>query len=81
MGLRAKLVVIFLALLSCAIVTVSAASLDRTTRAMARGLLASGDRVAKETFEQMRGALAKGARDSAATLRIDGGLRTAMQSS
>jgi len=81
MGLRAKLVVIFLALLSCAIVTVSAASLDRTTRAMARGLLASGDRVAKETFEQMRGALTKGARDPAATLRIDRGLRTAMQSS
>jgi len=81
MGLRAKLVVIFLVLLSCAIVAVSAASLDRTTRAMARGLLDSGDRVAKETFEQMRGELARGARDPAAALHGDRGLRTAMQSS
>jgi signal transduction histidine kinase len=81
MKLRTKLVVIFFALLSCAILAVSIASLDRTIRVLARGLLDSGDGVAKEVFEQMRGALGAAARDPAAALRNDRGLRTAMQSS
>jgi two-component system sensor histidine kinase VicK len=81
MGIRAKLVGSFFALLSCAILAVSLLSLDRSLRVMVRGLLDSGDRVAKDTFEQMRGALAAGGADPARALGADRGLRTAMQSS
>src|SRR5271156_5779004 len=81
MGIRAKLVGSFFALLSCAILAVSLLSLDRSLRVMVLGLLDSGDRVAKDTFEQMRGALAAGGPDPARALGADRGLRTAMQSS
>lgn len=79
MGLRAKLVATLFALLCGAVAAVGIVSLDRTVRVMAQGLVNSGDRIAKETFEQMRGALGGGGRDPLAVLRGDRGLRSAMQ--
>lgn len=80
MGLRVKLASTFLILLVLATLAISIASLDRTLRVMARSLNASGDRVTKEIFEQMRGALAAGGRDPVAALRRSRALRTAIDS-
>jgi signal transduction histidine kinase len=79
MGLRGKLVLTLFALLCSSILAVSIVSLDRTLRVMAEGLVTSGDRISKEIFEQMRGALGASARDPAVTLRADRGLRNAME--
>src|SRR5208337_2923203 len=80
MGLRAKLVAIVFVPLICAIVALGIISLDRMLRGMADGLVRSGDRVAKETYEQMRGALASARHGTGAALRNDRGLRTTIES-
>jgi signal transduction histidine kinase len=80
MGLRAKLAATFLILLTIAIFGVSIASLDRSLRVMSDGLISSGDRIAKEIYEQMRDSLATGGHDPVAALRASRGLHTAIQS-
>jgi signal transduction histidine kinase len=80
MGLRAKLAITVLVLLSVAIVGVSTAGLDRSLRVMADGLMSSGDRIAKDVYEQMRDALGGAGQAPVAALRASQGLRTAIQS-
>jgi signal transduction histidine kinase len=82
MGLRAKLPTTFLALLTTAIIAVSAIYLDRMLRLMAHGLVTSADRCSKEVFEQVRLALSDtGTTDPAAALRADDALKSVISSS
>ncbi len=82
MGLRAKIPATFLALLTTAIIAVSAIYLDRMLRLMAHGLVTSADRCSKEVFEQVRLALSDtGTDEPAAALGDDGALRGVISSS
>lgn len=82
MGLRAKLPTTFLALITAAIVAVSALYLDRMLRLMAHGLVTSADRCGKEVFEQVRVALSNaGTAEPAVVLRDDKALKAAIASS
>lgn len=81
MGLRAKLPITFLALLTAAIMAVSALYLNRLLRLMAHGVVASADRCGKEVFEQVRLALANpGDAPPAEALRDDDALEAAIRS-
>ncbi len=81
MGLRAKLPITFLALLTAAIMAVSALYLNRLLRLMAHGVVASADRCGKEVFEQVRLALANpGDAPPAEVLRDDDALEAAIRS-
>jgi signal transduction histidine kinase len=80
-GLRAKLPITFLALLTAAIIAVSALYLNRLLRLMAHGVVASADRCGKEVFEQVRLALANpGDAPPAEVLREDDALEAAIRS-
>jgi signal transduction histidine kinase len=80
-GLRAKLPITFLALLTAAILAVSAIYLNRLLRLMAHGVVASADRCGKEVFEQVRLALANpGDAQPAEALREDEALEAAIRS-
>jgi len=80
-GLRAKLPITFLALLTAAIMAVSALYLNRLLRLMAHGVVASADRCGKEVFEQVRLALANpGDAPPAEALRDDDALEAAIRS-
>ena len=85
MGLRAKLPTTFLALLTTAIIAVSAIYLDRMLRLMAHGLVASADRSSKEVFEEVRRALGEsgtaGMVEPTAALRNDNALKNVISSS
>ncbi|HKD65406.1 MAG TPA: ATP-binding protein [Candidatus Binataceae bacterium] len=82
MGLRAKLPTTFLALLTAAILAVSALYLNRMLRLLAHGLVTSADRCSKEVFEQVRVALSNaGTADPATVLRDDKALKAAIRSS
>ena len=81
MGLRAKLPTTFLALLTIAIVAVSAIYLDRMLRLMAHGLVASADHCSKDVFEQVRLAFGKtDTADPVVALRDDEALKTVISS-
>jgi len=81
-GLRAKLPTTFLALLTAAILAVSALYLNRMLRLLAHGLVTSADRCSKEVFEQVRVALSNaGTADPATVLRDDKALKAAIRSS
>lgn len=71
MELRSKLVTIFLVLLVLPFVAVSAFQIDRTMQVMVNDLADSGDLVADQIFEQIRGALAQTPGDPIAALRAD----------
>lgn len=82
MRLNAKLVSSFLLLLIVAIIAVSAIEADRALDLMVGELVASGDLIAKQIFEQMRATLAhSGGDDPAAVLRRDASLQTLLDSS
>ena len=82
MGLRAKLPTTFLALLTAAILAVSALYLNRMLRLLAHGLVTSADRCSKEVFEQVRVALSNaGTADPATMLSDDKALKAAIRSS
>ncbi|HLH75761.1 MAG TPA: hypothetical protein VKV28_03040, partial [Candidatus Binataceae bacterium] len=80
MGLRAKLVWTFVCLLTLAIALLSLAYLDWNLKLMARALIGSGDRISKETFEQVRMALSLAPNDPQTALQSDPGLRAEMRS-
>src|SRR5689334_21924126 len=80
MGLRAKLPITFLILLTAAILAVSAIYLNRMLRLMAHGLVVSADRCSKEVFEQTRLALANPGVPPVQALREDEALQAAIQS-
>jgi len=81
-GLRAKLPTTFLALLTAAILAVSALYLNRMLRLLAHGLVTSADRCSKEVFEQVRVALSNaGTADPATMLSDDKALKAAIRSS
>lgn len=81
MGLRAKLPITFLALLTASILAVSAIYLNRMLGLMAQGVMRSSDRCGKEVFEQVRLALANsGTAPPAEALRDNAALQTAIRS-
>jgi signal transduction histidine kinase len=80
-GLRAKLPITFLALLTAAIVAVSAIYLNRMLQLMAHDVMRSADRCGKEVFEQVRMALANsGTAQPPGALGEDAALQTAIRS-
>ncbi len=81
MGLRTKLVAVFLVLPVLGILIVSLLEIGHTTRVMVVGLEDSGALLVDQTFEQMRRVLTNAQGDAISALRGDAGLRSLVKSS
>ncbi len=81
MGLRAKLVLAFLALVMAVVCAISAMQIDRTMTWMVADLEKSGDLIINQAFEQIRTTVSRAHGDPGRALRNDASLRALLDSS
>jgi signal transduction histidine kinase len=80
MGFRAKLALVFAALLIVAVSAISALEFERTTRMMVSNLSDAGISLVNQIFEQMRVTLGQNHGDPVTTLRSDPAIASSLRS-
>jgi signal transduction histidine kinase len=80
MSFRAKLALVFAALLIVAVTAISALEFERTTRMMVANLSDTGTSLVNQIFEQMRVSLAQHYGDPVTTLRTDPSIASSLRS-